>query len=167
MNGTFQYMDNSFLWERHDDRKLFKPVYEEGTVLQYLESQHPKWFMILQKAGRCHMFATQYANNTFTMFIPTEESIPDEVVLDMDRSIAYTIVNNHILKGIYEKETLQTSRVQMLTTLTVGEPIYCTTFSDGTCVLNSETTIVHPDIRVGDVIVHVISDMLCSVPSRR
>lgn len=160
MNGTFQYMDNSFLWERRDDRKMSMPIYDEGTVLQYLESKHPKWFTILQKAGRCHLLDTQYAHNTFTMFIPVEQSIQEDDVLDMDRNTAYRVINNHMLKGIYEKETLQTSRVQTLNTLTVGEPIFCTTFSDGTCVLNEGTTIVHPDIRVGDIIVHIISNML-------
>lgn len=159
MNGTFQYFDNTFLWDRQDYGKPVDVQYPEDTLFGYLQSHHPKWLLILQKAHRENLFGFQ-PNSSYTMLVPVEDSIPESLLTSMDRNTAYTLFNYHTLKGAYDKDVLQTSRFQYLNTLTDGQTIYYLSTPDGIGVLNRTSTILQYNIRFGNVVLHIISGIL-------
>lgn len=159
MNGTFQYFDNRFLWDRQDYNKPTRIEYPENTLFGYLQKHHPKWLMVLEKAERESLFRFQ-PNSSFTMFVPVEDSIPQDLINSMDRNTAFTIFNYHTLRGKYDKDVLMTSRFQYLNTLIDGQSIYYLSTPDGMSVLNRSDTILVYDITFGNVIIHLISGLL-------
>jgi len=161
MNGTFQYFDNTFLWDRQDYKKPTIHEYPPGTLFGYLQEHHPKWLLVLKAAHRENLF-TFTPNSSFTMFIPIEDSIPDQLITSMDRNTAWTIINGHTLQGAYTKDVLGTSRYQNLSTLTDGNTIYYTCTTDGIGILNRRESVLKYNIQYGNIILHLISGLLLS-----
>lgn len=159
MNGTFQYFDNTFLWDRRDYPKPVRVEYASDTLFGYLQEHHPKWLVVLKKAQRENLFSFQ-PNSSYTLFVPVEESIPEDLITSMDRNTATVMFNYHTLKGQFDKEVLMTARFQYLNTLIDGQSIYYLTTPDGIGVLNRIQTILKYDIQFGNVTVHVVSGML-------
>lgn len=158
-NGTFQYFDNTYLWDRADFRKPVQPRYDPSTLFGYLQTHHKKWLLVLQRAGKEDVFGFR-PNGALTMFVPLEESIPDELVVGMDKSVATALFNYHTMRGAYDQASLETARFQHLHTLTDGASILYTHLPGGSSMLNRSRTIVQPNIQFGNVIIHVISGIL-------
>jgi hypothetical protein len=158
LNGTFQYFDNSFLYETKDYNKPTKIEYDPTTLLGYIFYNHPKWYLILQKADRLTYFEKGYFS-LWTMFIPEESMITILDIENMDRNTALKIFNLHVLPGFFNKAILQTSRYQELNTLTDGKmlELYCI---DDIFVIDKRSKIIHFDIIYENVVMHIISHLL-------
>jgi hypothetical protein len=164
INGTFQYFDNSFLWDRTDYAKPTKVTYAPSTLFGFLQEHHPKWLLVLQRADKEHLFQFQ-PNSSFTMFVPTEESLSDAMVVNMDKSTAIAMFEYHTLRGAYDKSVLETSRFQHLNTLIDGQPIYYFSTPNGKGILNRSQTILEYNISFASVILHIISGPLFTIGS--
>lgn len=161
-NGTFQYFDNSFLWDRADYSKPTQITYPPATLFGYLQKHHPKWLLVLQRAGKEHLFQFQ-PNSSFTMFVPTDDSLSNAMIVNMDKSTAITMFNYHTLRGAYDKNVLETSRFQHLHTLIDGQPIYYFSSPNGEGILNRTQNVLEYDITFGNVIIHTISGPLFTI----
>ena len=154
LNGTFQYFDNSFLYQPQDYRKPIVKQYSPDSLFGYLQQYHPKWFMIMEKAHRLDYFF----QDSYTMFIPQEESLDEEFMLTFDRQTALQLFNYHTTKGFYEKANLETSKFQYINTLIQGgDPIFV--ISNGQNItLNNNACIIKYNIQFGNIILHIISN---------
>ena len=157
-NGTFQYFDNSFMYNIKDFNKPIDKKYDPNTLLGYIQINHPKWFMILEKADRLHFFQKSY-HNIWTMFIPNEDSLSFEFILNCDKNASLNLFNYHTLKGYYDKNILETSRFQNLNNLINGQSIYCISLPNE-ILLNHKVMIQKYDILYENVIMHIISSLL-------
>lgn len=153
--GFVPPFENSFLYENKDFQKPKNPEYDTNSLFGYLQKKHPKWFTIIQKANRLNFF--QY--KSYTMFIPIEQSIPIELITQMDRQTALTLFNYHTLEGMFDKDVLETSRFQNLVTLIPGRDIYLTSVY-GINTLNKNVEILEYNQLFDKVIVHSISSLL-------
>lgn len=161
MNGSFQYFDNTFLWDRADYRKPTLTEYPSSTLFGYLQTHHPKWLLVLQRAQRQDLFGFQPYASSFTMFVPMEESLDDNMIVNLDKSQACQMFDYHTLRGKYAVNVLNTSKFQHLNTLIDGQYIYYMSTQDGEGgILNRRETIVEKDKVFGNVIVHILSGLL-------
>lgn len=160
-NGTFQYFDDAFMRDRADYRKPTMLQYPSSTLFGYLQSHHPKWLLILQRAGRDRLFGCYPVASSYTLFVPREEAIPDASVVNMDISQAIALFDSHTMRGKYSLQALNTTKFQNLNTLMDGQTIFYVRTPDGRGgVLNRRETIVEPDVVYGNVILHIISGAL-------
>jgi uncharacterized surface protein with fasciclin (FAS1) repeats len=158
LNGTFQYFDNAFLYDHQDFQKQKITTFPSNTLQGYLQSNHPKWFLLLEKAGRLDFFDKSRHLN-YTMFVPIESSIDEQFLLSFDKQYSLRTFNYHTLVGSYTKDVLETSNFQCLNTLIDGNPVYFQSFQ-GHGVLNRSEKIVQYNIQFGNVMIHLISGML-------
>lgn len=155
MIGTYQYFDNSFLYDVKEFQQPQIPTYEPGSFFDYLQKQHPKWFIILQKAGRLFFF--NYKN--YTMFIPQEDSISDQLLVNMDRQYALALFNRHTIEGSFDKLVLETSRYQQVSTLVSGKALLIV-YNGNQIIIDQTAVILGHESRFPHVITHVISNLL-------
>ena len=153
--GTFQYFDNSFLHDVKDFDQPEIPTYEPGSFFDYLQKEHPKWFIIIQKAGR--MFFFNY--KTYTMFIPTEESIPENLLVNTDRQYALALFNRHTIEGSFDKAVIETSRYQQVSTLVSGKTLIIV-YINNQIVIDQMARVIGNEKRFDNVVTHVISNLL-------
>lgn len=155
MIGAYQYFDNSFLYDVKEFQQPQIPTYEPGSFFDYLQKQHPKWFIILQKAGRLFFF--NYKN--YTMFIPQEDSISDQLLVNMDRQYALALFNRHTIEGSFDKLVLETSRYQQVSTLVSGKALLIV-YNGNQIIIDQTAIILGHENKFPHVITHVISNLL-------
>lgn len=151
--GAYQYFDNKFLYDHQDLHKPEKKEYLPGTLLHFLKTNFPQWYLIMEKAGRLDFFDSV---GSYTLFVPNAQS---QLILSYDRQAALQTFNTHTLKGFYDKEVLETSAFQYLNTLIDGKPILYTTNND-IGVINRTNPILQYNLVFDNVIVHVISNYI-------
>jgi hypothetical protein len=153
--GTFQYFDNSFLYDVKDFQEPSSPTYEPGSFFDYLQKNHPKWFIIIEKAGRMNFFN----NKNYTMFIPQEESIPDYLLVNMDRQYALALFNRHTIEGIYDRNVIETSKYQQVSTLVSGKTLLIVCYNNE-IIIDGVARIIGHENQYDNVVAHIISNLL-------
>lgn len=153
--GAYQYFDNSFMYNVKDLPKPEIPTYEPGSFFDHLQKNHPKWFIIIQKAGR--MFFFNYKH--YTMFIPIEESIPDDLLVNMDRQYALSLFNRHTIEGTYDRNILETSRFQQVSTLVAGKTLVIVCYGNE-IIIDQVAQIIGGEKTYPNVVTHMISNLL-------
>lgn len=158
MIGAYQYFDNAFLYASNDYKKPCVPVHPPGSLQAYLQQHHPSWYVLLQKADRLNFFDSV---GSYTMFVPAEEVIPKERILQFDRQASLHTFNMHTLRGFYDNRVFATSEYQQLNTLIDGRPIEYVNFR-GEGLLNRRYRILASNQPFGNVMIHVIDGILSS-----
>lgn len=157
--GTYEFFDNAFTYPENvlRPRPLIK-TYPEHSVMWYLERFHPKYAFIVKLAR----LDWQMADASFrgTLFVPLEDSLNENEILQMDISTARRIVKYQFMVGLFPKDVLYTSPYQQLQSTIKGAYITASIQRPGEMVLNYTTPIVFYDILLTNGIIHIISKML-------
>jgi len=131
-----------------------------GSLMDYLNQYHPKFAYIVKKGEFARLFGdTQFRG---TLFLPKEESLEENVVMNMDTNTCRTVIRYHVMDGFYPKSVLMTSPFQQLQPRMQGQLILASInwvpyLNMETIVLNNCSPIEQFDIQCSNAYVHVIS----------
>jgi uncharacterized surface protein with fasciclin (FAS1) repeats len=157
--GTYEFFNNEFAFPESAYRPcpLIK-TYQEGTVMWYIEKYHPK-FAFLVKTSRLdyRMDDPQFQG---TVFLPLEESIVQDEIINADANTATKIVRYHFMNGLFPRDVLYTSPYQQLQPSMDGNYIMATITDKGAMILNYTTPILYYDIQLSNGIIHIVSQLL-------
>lgn len=137
-------------------------TFPEDSLMYYIEKNHPKYAFIVKKAD----LAGQFADLQFrgTVFIPKEESLNENMVMNLDQNTARTIVKYHLMIGFFPKAVLTASAYQKLQPAIKSEIITAALYRmhDGnvTTVFNDETHVIHYDIQLKNGYIHILDKMM-------
>lgn len=136
--------------------------YEENTVMDILNKFHPKFAYMVKKAK----LAQQFADLQFrgTIFAPMEESLEEDLIINMDINTCRTIVKYHFMVGFFPKDVLISSMYQQLQPALSSQQIRASLFQNEHGhkfnMLNDETPILHYGQQLKNGYIHVIEKML-------
>jgi len=157
--GTYEFLNNDFAFPE----SVYKPKvemasYPKNTVMWYIDSYHPKFAFIVKKAQMdMRMGDPQFQG---TVFLPLEESIDEDSILNMDMNTANKIVRYTYMRGLFPRRVLYTSPYQQLQSSMDGSYIWATITDKDIMMLNYIRPVVHWDIVLDNGMIHVISGLL-------
>ena len=159
LNYTFTEPENNAIL-RGNVRLTTPPP---GSLMDYLDKYHPKFAYIVKKGEFAQIFSdTQFRG---TLFLPKEESLDENVVMNMDINTCRTVIRYHVMDGFYPKEVLMTSPFQQLQPRLQGQTIVASIhwvpfLNMETIVLNNCSPIEQFDIKCSNAYVHIISQSM-------
>jgi uncharacterized surface protein with fasciclin (FAS1) repeats len=157
--GTFEFFDDAFCFpENAYPKRVENVTYPSNSITGYIVQHHPKFAYILKLSKLDGQMADQQFRGT--IFLPLEDSIPDEYLPNMDTNTARRIVKYHFMVGLFPKEVLFTSPCQQLQTTMKGQMIMAMMPSSDSMVLNNYIRILQFDILQTNGIIHIIEKML-------
>ena len=159
LNYTFTEPQNNAILKGNE--KLTGPT--PGSLMDYLDKYHPKFAYIVKKGE----FAQIFSDSQFrgTLFLPKEESLNENVVMNMDINTCRTVIRYHVMDGFYPKEVLMTSPFQQLQPRLHGQTIVASInwvpfLNMQTIVLNNCSPIEQFNIKCTNAYVHIISQSI-------
>ena len=159
LNYTFTEPENNAIL-RGNERLTTPPP---GSLMDYLDRYHPKFAYIVKKGEFAQIFSdTQFRG---TLFLPKEESLDENLVMNMDINTCRTVIRYHVMDGFYPKEVLMTSPFQQLQPRLHGQTIVASIYwvpflNMETIVLNNCSPIEQFDIKCTNAYVHIISQSM-------
>lgn len=147
--GAYQYFDDSFLQNTLDFQKPKSHSFIDNLSV-FMEEHHPYWWWIMKKAKR-DMFFQRDNLHAYTMFVPINRTFNTQDLMNFDINFCLTLFNRHVLRGFINKEVLESSPIQQLTTLEYGETLF---FDNG--MLNNEWEIIKYDVQIDNLTIHLI-----------
>lgn len=162
--GAYESLDNTFLEYPRDPWKPCVVEYQPGTLLHYLKTNHPKYFLVIQMAGRL-TFLQNLGLKHYTLLIPSEEALGGFDLSHMDRDTALQIFNTHTIEGIFSKDVIMTSNTQTLNTLIPGQPLYVVSVSgrrgtEPVVMINGAARIIDFNMEFAGVLVHMLNNVI-------
>jgi hypothetical protein len=157
--GTFEFFNNTFAFpEEVYKPKVVMGSYPKNTVMWYIDTYHPKFAFIVKKAQMdMRMADPQFLG---TVFLPLEESIDEDSLLNMDMNTANKIVRYTYMRGLYPRRVIYTSPYQQLQSSMDGAYIWATITDKNIMVLNYTIPVVYWDITLDNGMIHVIDGVL-------
>jgi uncharacterized surface protein with fasciclin (FAS1) repeats len=158
--GTFEFYDDAFAYPE----SVFRPVpaikesYPENSVMWYINKFHPKFAFLIKRARLDRQMGDPEFNGT--VFLPLEDSILEDDIVNMDTNTARKIVKYHFMMGFFPKNVLFTSPYQQLQSTMKGSFIWAQMPTPDSMLLNFSTPIVYYDIKMVNGIIHIIHNLL-------
>jgi len=159
LQGTVEFFNNEFAFPEAAYRPCpIVKTYQEGTVMWYIDKYHPK-FAFLVKTARLdwRMDDPQFQG---TVFLPLEESIQEDGILNTDPNTAIKTVRYHFMNGLFPRDVLYTSPYQQLQPSMDGNYIMATITDKNEMILNYTTPIIYYDVLLKNGIIHIVSQLL-------
>jgi len=94
-----------------------------------------------------------------TIFIPNNDAIPDNILLNMDISTAYHIIKSSMLNHKITSELLENSPSSYFITKDPLNKLFITNIS-GKTIINNNINIIEKDIIANNGIIHVIDKLI-------
>jgi hypothetical protein len=159
LNYTFTEPENNSILRGNEVLKPSPP----NSLMSFLNIHHPKFAYIVKKAEFERIFGDELFRGT--LFLPKEESLDENVVMNMDINTSRNVVEYHVMNGFYPKNVLTTSSFQQLQPRKEGHQILASIhwvpfLNRETVVLNNIAPIEIFDIKCINAYVHVISQPL-------
>ena len=157
--GTYEFFNNAFAFPE----EVYKPAtimgkYPKNSVMWYIDKYHPKFAFIVKKAQMdMRMGDPQFLG---TVFLPVEESIDEDSMLNMDVNTANKIVRYTYMRGLFPRNVLYSSPYQQLQSSMDGSYIWATITDKNIMVLNYTTPVLHWDIVLDNGVIHVVGGVL-------
>jgi len=158
--GTFEFFDNRFLAPSEVLPTLPPKIitYPKDSIMYYLEQYHPKFAFIAKKAKMDWYLASESLRST--LFLPTDESISESILLNLDINTSRRIIKYHLMSGLFPSYVLKTSPYQELFTTIKGSSITWIMYSDSEIYLNNQIPILSMDHYYNNGIIHIIQEMM-------
>ena len=159
LNYTFTEPQNNPILRGNEKVRSPPP----GSLMDFLNEYHPKFAYIVKKGE----FAEIFSDSQFrgTLFLPNEEAVEENVVMNMDTNTCRTVICYHVMDGFYPKDVLSTSSFQQLQPRLQGHFILASKnwipfLNMETIVLNNSCPIEQFDIKCTNAYVHIITHPL-------
>ena len=153
---TYTYDDKSFNQINSCTEKFIPP---ENTLMHFLQENYPTFTKIVKNANYVSIFSDLQFRGT--LFLPTEESLEELDIGNMDISSSRKLIEYHYMQGFYPKTILLTSPYQQLQTKIKGQSITAGLYlnvknNEQTLLLDKTSYIEQFDIRLKNAFVHLI-----------
>jgi uncharacterized surface protein with fasciclin (FAS1) repeats len=156
--GICEFYNNDYLNPinvfKTDPKKI---NYPENSIMDYLEKKHKK-FAFIAKLAKLDWYLSDIMLRS-TLFLPLEESINENILLNMDINTARRIIKYHLMTGLFPFKVINTSPYQELQSTIKGSTITCILYNN-LYVLNNDNPIIHVDINLNNGLIHIIQKML-------
>jgi hypothetical protein len=95
-----------------------------------------------------------------TVFLPLEDSLDEDSMLNMDMNTANKIVRYTYMRGLFLGKVLYTSPYQQLQSSMDGSYIWATVTDKNIMMLNYTTPVIYWDIVLDNGIIHIVKNLL-------
>jgi len=142
-----------------------KPNIPPTSLLGIITSHQDfrKFKYVLNLSGMADRYADPQAD--FTLFVPSDATIskiPEEIFINMDSSVARTIVRTSTLKRRIPSELLEDSPATNFITTDPINKLFITNISGQTSINNS-INVIHKDQVASNGLIHVVDGLLWPV----
>jgi uncharacterized surface protein with fasciclin (FAS1) repeats len=162
--GPYHQKTNlTFMFDKNDLRGPLPKKTDCLNSLSYILSATPefsKFRYILRLSKLDDLYNDQQAN--FTLFVPTNDSIPESMLVNMDLLTARNIITASTLNYRITSDILSDSPCAYFTTNNAANRMFVSNFA-GQTTINNYINLIGKDISATNGIIHVIDKMLLPI----